>query len=464
MMPWLDRNMGIVILVVTALILAGVALQSAKEVDVADTLLRRTTLEAGDYRATVSFNKGSDKPLVTSPQGRSLLDVSSWESTLTVNGTTRTLYRLEYNAHADGDVAYVTWSDFDYALEERIEVTDGGVNVEWRWLRKPDTGAQDVQLTVGHFAYYMENVTTDGASVQYELPPRDPRVPDERDESDAPYAVRVAFDRPPDALWLGETPEGIDAFHVAYRLDEPPGGQAIPIFRETITFQREPLPPLAEAELARVARPIQVQTPPGIRLQADEYHATIALGKGSDRPSLSTPDGRVLLDVSGWESVLAVNGVERLLYRHEYEVNLTHDEACLRWIDPAYALRECVHVSSENVTIRWDWLREPDAPPQDVLLTLAHFGFYMQDGAVDGRVASYGLPKDDPREAGGEADAGDVAYRVRVEADRDVEAFFGVDTEGRTDAFRFRAPLSDPVAGEWVPLLVETITYEEVQR
>lgn len=442
-MVWLDRNVGLVIVLGCLLVMSGMTWAATRNAPVEEALLKRLELSEGDHRAAISLSKGTEKPIVYSPEGRTLLDTSAWETRLLVDGEAHALYRDAYNAAADGDVAYVTWSAPGYQLEQRVETRGDGVTVQWSWLRKAGAPPQDVVLEVGQYAYHMQEASFDGRQIAYRLSAADPRSPPPFPVDPAPYAVRVHLDRTPDLLWFGETSEGIDGVHFRYNLSDPPEGRQVPVFTQRITYERGDVPlPTASGERRSV--PALDPQASEVRLAAGDLRVSLPLFHGAHKPLLRDVDGRDLLEVSGWESTLEVDGERFPLYRQAYEVAHDDASATVTWRGEGHALEQRIRLTDASLSVEWSWLREEGAPRQDVTLEVAHFSRYM---------------------ASPTADAGRLAWRLDG-SDRVVDARFepaparlrvGETPEG-IDSFRAAWTLADPPAGVRVPLANATFT------
>lgn len=457
-MAWLDRNMGVTILVAATLVLSGLAYAAVRDAPVRENILKRVDLAAGEYRASVAYAKGSDKPILYSPDERTLLDVSAWESVLTVNGTRQPLYRLEYNTASDGNVVHITWGSPAFALEQRIELREDGLRIDWSWLRAPRSGSQLVDLEVGLFAYWMESARFDGTSVTYRLAATDPRYPpplagvaDTRD-----YAVNVTFDRAPDGLWFGETPDGVDGVHARFVLLDAPAGAVVPFFSQRVTYERTdaPRPPSGDAE--RRGIPFQAGAADEASIAAGAYAASIPLGKGTDKPLLREKDGRHLLDYSAWASTLRVNGTLQPLYALEYNVTTTREDARIAWRGEGFTLEERVSLTDARAELVWVWRADAGGASQEVELDVARFGRYLENASLGAQAVAFTLPARDP--AFPDEARGDAPYAVRLDFDRPpARTLLGETPEGvdsvRT-SFRFRA---EP--GEEKVVLHERVTF-----
>ena len=393
-MTWMDRHMGALILVVTILLMGTMTYGATVDAPVKGALLKRADIEAGDYRVAVSLAKGSDKPIIFTPEGRPLLDLSAWESVVTVNGTRQTLYRNVYNMVQDENVIVLTWSHDHYALQQRIVAEESGVTIEWSWIRHPATGAQDVTVELGQFAYYMRNATLDGGTLQYRLDAIDPRYP-------PPYlgfepldhAVTVQYDPPPSYTWFGETPAGLDGVHTQHRIAFPPAGEAMKFLTQHVSYERTDAPAPAQGPLEVVGIATHDPGDARVRLAAGDYHVGIALQKGSDKPLLRARDGRPLMDLSAWDTMLRVDGNLTRLHRHEYNVSADGTSARVTWFADDWSLEQNLSVTSDGVDIAWWWT---SARAHRVELHVAHFAAYMQHVTTNGAALAYALSAADP--------------------------------------------------------------------
>lgn len=448
-MTWLERNMGLVLLVGTAVALAGVTFAGLRGLPLDDAHASRHELEAGRYHAILSLNKGSDKPLLLSDEGRTLLDVSGWESRIRVNGSERALYRHEYGVAREGGTAYLTWSAPEYALEQRVLVSEEGVRLEWWFVRAPRTGPQEVVVEIGQYAYLMRDASLVERTVRFALDPWDPREAPPKPVRPEPYAVTLAFDRAPDALWFGETERGVDSVHVAVRLADAPEGEPTLLFAQTVTYERGGLPP-ADGALPTRAIPVDDKDPHSLRLRAGSYQALVATGKGSERPVLRTLQGRDLFEVTAWESHVTVNGTKTILYRHDANVSVERENATLTWALADHRVEESVRLTSEGLEVAWRYVREPGEGPQDVQLSVAAFARYMGNASAQGREVRYHVQDADGR-----------PLTVRVLFDRDVDGLRFAQAPGGTDAFHALVRFAAAPQGQGLDVLAMRVWAEE---
>lgn len=393
-------------------------------------------LRAGPHNLSVAQRTGAGKPFVWSPDGRVLLDYASWDATLSVNGTTLPLYRHAYDISAVGDAAHIRWTGAGYALDENITVTAEGVRIAWTWLREPSTPAHDVALHLVRFARHYENATWTDRGATF-------TATGERAE--------LAWDRAPDRVWLGETPQGADAFHTVHSARFAEGAQHFLL--ETVRVGDAAGSEPDGAPVARVATLVRDDAANAYRLDAGAYRASIALGKGADKPLLRDAQGRSLVEVSAWGSELWLAGAREpvSLYEHEWRLNSTGDAPCLEWFGAGYALRQCIRVTSDGMQMHWAWRQETRGAVPHFTLEAAHFAAYMHDLDASAEGVAYTLHH---------ADGATTRVRVAIDA-APVEVRPGETPHG-IDAFRLKYVFGDLPPGEWVPLFATTTTAEDV--
>lgn len=435
LMAFLDQRIGAIILVGALLAMGGLTWSAMVDAPVEEALLKRIELESGDHRAAISLTKGTEKPILFSPDGRTLLDVSAWETRLKVNGETSVLYRDVYNAHSDGKVAYVTWSNPRYQLEERIEADEDGVTIRWAWMRQLGAPPQNVTVELAQYAYYMEQASLRDRVITYRLAAADPRQ-DAAPADATPYVVRIGLDREPDLAWFGETPQGVDGVRLRYDVLDPPAGLSVPFLTQRITYERTDaaLPP---PEGERRAVPSLDEETREVVLRANGLRLVLPLFDGAHKPLLQNSDGRDLVEISGWETTLSLGGGAPVpLYRHPFRVVHDDEGAAVSWLVGASTLEQRISLASDALDVEWWWTQDPDEAPRNLTLEVAHFSRYMENLTADGQRAAWRL------------NGTDLVLDARLDP-RPARLRFGATPEGADSmraAFRLDAPVGrDPV-------------------
>jgi len=391
-------------------------------------------LDAGDLEAVLRVSQPTSKPALLY-QGAQVLDVSSLDASLLVNATRVRLADLGRTVEAADRGVAVTWHGEGYRLVENVTLDADAMHVLWSWLRDEASGPQHVELELSHYAQGLANATVARTGFAQDVPAGEGRV-----------AVRASFDPPASAAWTTSGADGADAQRARFTLEDPPAGNLTRIVEETFAVAPGPVEPAALPQEIR-ARLYFNESARSYALDAGDYRVRISTTNGADKPLLSSPAGRALLEISGWESALSVNGDSRALYHSDVEV-VPGDAPCLVWSGPEGKLRECLNVTSADLRIAWSWWRAPGEPAQDVRLRLAHFGGPQSEAGINVTHVDYRL------EAGPQ-ESDNRSYFVHGHLSRAPDGF-----SFAPDAFRLDYALHDPPEGQWTPFFDERFFYD----
>jgi len=132
-------------------------------------------LEGRDLVALYALNSGMNKPAILNRYGDALVEFSGWNSSVSVDGIGADLWTHAFHVELDRERtrAFLDWSSvplrqdvpqdrrmLKYQVEQVVSLSGNGAVVEYYFV--PNEPMRDVDLTVGLYKWYYQNLTRTG--------------------------------------------------------------------------------------------------------------------------------------------------------------------------------------------------------------------------------------------------------------------------------------------------------------
>lgn len=228
LLDWLAENISYIIIIVALIGMISVVATSTIETrqTVEEKHQHEISASTGQTEATFTLNSGANKPVITYDD-ETVLEVSGWSSTVTVDDRTRELWShtFDYSKHGEeGDLYYTRGRD-NYEIRQYTTVDHKSVTTEYYIV--PDQGADidDVTLSLAHYRWHYDNVTVSNETVSFEY-----------SSNGQEYEGTVEIDGEYDDVYVNPSEEGYNYFTTDYSIEDPEPNERTLIARETITF------------------------------------------------------------------------------------------------------------------------------------------------------------------------------------------------------------------------------------
>lgn len=112
------------------------------------------------------MNSGANKPLFTY-YGDRAVEVSGWESEVSVDGSSKSLWRHAFGQSRQDGTVYWNGADPEYELRQ-TSVSDDGASL--RYVLRPESGSEisPVTVNIAHYRWYVDEVDVGAETVVYE--------------------------------------------------------------------------------------------------------------------------------------------------------------------------------------------------------------------------------------------------------------------------------------------------------
>lgn len=228
LIEWLNGRISLLIviaaLVVLLLMVAQISVEQQQPVE--ERFQNDLVVQDGPTRAQVDLTSGANKPMV-SHRGVQAVEVSGWESDLTVNGDTRSLWRhrFGFSRNPESNTIVYTRSTSRYELAQHITVTRGTVLVEYYITPEPDTAIQTVTVDLAFYRDHFDAVAADDRDVRFQYS-------DGGDE----YTGTLSVGDNGELIEVDRGAQGPKYFVVTHTISDPPPARRTLIARHEITL------------------------------------------------------------------------------------------------------------------------------------------------------------------------------------------------------------------------------------
>lgn len=228
LIEWLNGRISLLIIIVALVVLLLMVVQISVEQQqtVEERFQNDLVVQDGPTSAQVDLTSGANKPVVYH-RGIQAVEVSGWESELTVNGDTRSLWRhrFGFSRNPDTNTIVYTRSNSRYELDQRITVTRGTVLVEYYITPEPDTAIQTVTLDLAYYRNHFDAVSAGDSDVRFQYS-------DGGDE----YTGTLSVNDNGELLDVNRGEHGPNYFVVTHSISDPPSSRKTLIARHEITL------------------------------------------------------------------------------------------------------------------------------------------------------------------------------------------------------------------------------------